>query len=1479
MLRLPLGLMLALTLMLLTPLAGVVPPAGPVLNDETSTPAGVDARSITWTEMSLIRDSAGEGTDWFGSSVAFSGDTIAVGSPESNQSGTFSQGSVFIFDRDQGGAENWGMVTEIVAADGTASDFFGTSLALDGDTLAVYAPLSDQNGAVYIFERDLTGADAWGQRTKLIDPVAANGEQFGWDIDLDGDDLIVGEPFYGDTELLGQAVLFSRDEGGADSWGLVTNLTASDAFDFSDYGASVAIDGDLIAIGSPAEWEFNDPGRVYLYGRNQGGSGMWGEIAIVNDTVNGVAGDMLGAAVALDGTTLVAGAPAHGGDGAAYVFEKDQGGTDMWGQVAKLGDSNGSGWSTYGGAVAIDGEHLVIGADLNEPGRAFVHARNETGTDAWGLLQNLTASDADQWDQFGTAVDIVGTEIVVGARGDSWGGQIQAGSTYLFGEQVAQQTSPLELVAWVNDTTTAEDSAFPESYFFALNATSYSISPSDSFLTIGTTGGAVTGTPTNAHVGLHTFTLTAAGPDDALNHTFTVNVTNVAPIISGMIDTETPQFLDYEIDLDSSDDGDGTITWSMDTDAGWLSLDTAAGTLSGRPMAAGTWNVTVSVDDGNGGMGHLNSTIEVIEFNHSYLRTEGHARPEFPPGHTPSLDLIAHHGDTLVLHSTTTSTSYESSGGWSTTFSATSHFDHHHLHILELEGGTWNLTQSIEVTSRYIGREIHQCSSCHGSGGLGWEGAHGGLSDNNQLLAADGIVAFSTYAELFVLEQDASQNDAWVVTSTISEFSKSAPPSEVNLLDLTADGLLFRYVYDWSTPTVKLVAPNATGEWAVRASFDVDVTEGWWNGAEASLDGDTIAMTARTGSGTGILRIHERGAARSDAWGEVADFNRATDGIHDIGASLAVDGDRVLATARINGTTSNWTLVAFERDIGDGMWMMHPTDVAFSSTTTPALELDGEIAILSAEVDGAVGVRIHHWRQFGAGEWGLIDEMATPDARGHFSFDGSQIMIGSRGGQLAFLGLGAAVHIPAVDGIAIEQYADYAYQLDGSHLGDDVNFTLVSGPDWLSLGPDGWLNGTPVLGEVTATLVTVHGNGSLGEATMSYGLRVLDRAPGLTPLPWSCFYWMAWEDYTCELVADEPGVEFQTVTCDDWLDRTDCTQDGVYEDGSYSLSRELWQEGYLSLNQTVFLFYKSTFGSYEGWTYDQARTHYMMQLTNGLLNDRGIKLVNSEGSQILKPFQVELILPVQAQIGQTTTVPVPGNYDVNATPDGAANWTLHSDATFLTIDPLTGVVSASPTSSDDGNHLIRRTWTDGNITIHNFTAVKVGNLPALLTPDFECLNMVNGEAWTCDFDADQTVTWQGTAYVPFTFLEAPLPFVFIDAATGSIDVDSIAGDHLLTTLTPGVNTINLTLTLTNENGMSSVYTVAVLWQTDPNFADDLTDEEKDEQAESSTRKGGKLPGFTMAPVMLSLLIAVAFIAIRAQREDDDEATDHARQRD
>ena len=136
----------------------------------------------------------GAAYDSFGWSVAISGDTMVVGAYQDDDKGVWS-GSAYVFTRDTSG---WTQCAKLLASDGAVGDYFGRSVAISGDTVVVGAysdgDKGNNSGSAYIFTRDAAGSltSGWTQHAKLLASDGAANDYFGYSVAIDGDTVVVG---------------------------------------------------------------------------------------------------------------------------------------------------------------------------------------------------------------------------------------------------------------------------------------------------------------------------------------------------------------------------------------------------------------------------------------------------------------------------------------------------------------------------------------------------------------------------------------------------------------------------------------------------------------------------------------------------------------------------------------------------------------------------------------------------------------------------------------------------------------------------------------------------------------------------------------------------------------------------------------------------------------------------------------------------------------------------------------------------------------------------------------------------------------------------------------------------------------------------------------------------------------------------------------------------------------------------------------
>lgn len=411
-------------------------------------------------ELTKISDSELNEEDLFGFSTAISGDTIVVGEPQEIMTPGDPQddaGAAYVFQRNHGGPDNWGLVKKLVASDGGVGDLFGISVDIDGDTIVVGGDQNHDNspdsplagGAVYVFERDFGGKNNWGESARLVASGVEEPGKFGRGVGISGNTIVAsnrGDDLFGLYE--GAVYVFERDAGGPGAWGQTARLTSSDTGEEDGFGGGLAVDGNLILVGAPLNGVVDfETGAVYVFERSMANPGDWIEVGQLLP-VDGGTFDHFGEVIAIEGETAVVGAYSNDGlvgnlqidRGAAYVFEKDQGGPDAWGLIKKITASDGETNDEFGSNVEIDEDTIVVGAPdhlvspspIYHAGAVYTYERDLGGPENWGESAELSASDGEGAEKF-SVVAIDGEHLVIGAPHAHGGGNaIYAGAAYIF---------------------------------------------------------------------------------------------------------------------------------------------------------------------------------------------------------------------------------------------------------------------------------------------------------------------------------------------------------------------------------------------------------------------------------------------------------------------------------------------------------------------------------------------------------------------------------------------------------------------------------------------------------------------------------------------------------------------------------------------------------------------------------------------------------------------------------------------------------------------------------------------------------------------------------------------------------------------------------------------------------------------------------------------------------------------------------------
>eukprot|EP00964_Phaeocystis_antarctica_P069388 scaffold42157_cov70-Phaeocystis_antarctica.AAC.1 len=399
--------------------------SGTAATDNSCSNAGavyVYTRSgTTWSFQAYVKAPNAEFGDYFGYSVALSGDTLAVGaysedSCSTSVSGTAATdnscsnaGAVYVYTRS---GTTWSFQAYVKAPNAGRSNYFGYSVALSGDTLAVGAKweqscstsvsgtaATDNScfgaGAAYVYTRSGT---TWSFQAYVKAPNAETWDSFGYSVALSGDTLAVeanGEDSCSTSvsgtaatdnscSYAGAVYVYTRS---GTTWSFQAYVKAPNAESSDGFGSSVALSGDTLAVGARHEDSCSTSvsgtaatdnscygaGAAYVYTR----SGTTWSLQAYVKAPNAELGDVFGSSVALSGDTLAV--EANGEDSCS---------------------------TSVSGTAATDNSCSSAGA-------VYVYTRSGT---TWSLQVYVKAPNAEASDGFGSSVALSGDTLAVGAR-------------------------------------------------------------------------------------------------------------------------------------------------------------------------------------------------------------------------------------------------------------------------------------------------------------------------------------------------------------------------------------------------------------------------------------------------------------------------------------------------------------------------------------------------------------------------------------------------------------------------------------------------------------------------------------------------------------------------------------------------------------------------------------------------------------------------------------------------------------------------------------------------------------------------------------------------------------------------------------------------------------------------------------------------------------------------------------------------------
>jgi hypothetical protein len=304
---------------------------------------------------------------------------------------------------------------------------YGSSIGISDSFAAVGDPLADGaeagSGTVFLYQRSGSSPPFWVLCESETNAAVRAGDRYGDRIGLDGINVAASAPQH-DATGTNAGAIFVTSMCDADQFGeFVTTLTEGALSQDENFGASIAIDGNVMVVGIPGDQGCGDSGAAYIY---RWKNGAWkGEARLAVDFLSNV--NSFGAAVDIHENIAVVGAPFYVQDnqswGAAYAFTYD--GQDWAWDGWFIGPDGGR----FGSSVAVDGTNILVGAPLAPeplgPGRAHVYSKGESG---WVFERTLSDENpAPAFRGFGGSVDLNSQVAVIGSAGDDI-----EGSVYVF---------------------------------------------------------------------------------------------------------------------------------------------------------------------------------------------------------------------------------------------------------------------------------------------------------------------------------------------------------------------------------------------------------------------------------------------------------------------------------------------------------------------------------------------------------------------------------------------------------------------------------------------------------------------------------------------------------------------------------------------------------------------------------------------------------------------------------------------------------------------------------------------------------------------------------------------------------------------------------------------------------------------------------------------------------------------------------------
>lgn len=303
-----------------------------------------------------VEDKKLEGSEQssFGTAAAISGDVALLGAPTDTGATLPESGAAYLYRKE---GANWALEAKLVDPDGQESDFFGLSVAVSGEVAIVGAPADDDfggqggdillnSGSAFVFRYNGT---TWELEQKLTASAAAANDLFGFSVAISGNVALIGADENQDGPG-GSAYVFRYN---GTTWVEEQILTGQPGAD-DNFGISVAVSGNVAMVGASPASETPKPGSAYVFRHTDDGAWIRERELSASDKANG---DLFGESVSISGERAIVGAY---GAGQAYLFDNTS--DTPWLVKKLIDRTPSPEGNNFGFTVAISGEVALVTA-------------------------------------------------------------------------------------------------------------------------------------------------------------------------------------------------------------------------------------------------------------------------------------------------------------------------------------------------------------------------------------------------------------------------------------------------------------------------------------------------------------------------------------------------------------------------------------------------------------------------------------------------------------------------------------------------------------------------------------------------------------------------------------------------------------------------------------------------------------------------------------------------------------------------------------------------------------------------------------------------------------------------------------------------------------------------------------------------------------------------------------------------------------